>query len=384
MLPPFLSFIIMDTSFNLGAPVQGAFNLISTLITNRQRQNLVEEQNRLNLEQWNRQNVYDSPVEQMKRLEAAGLNPNLIYGQMSNGSSASPAVSAADSLESPQMSGIDTMLDMDLRKKQLELMQSEIDAKNENLSKQNEVLLKELGVKEEQIKLLQSQQKEVDANAEFLQMNSFKLSYDARSSMFRSFIDAETWRDDIQRSANELKVSNIEAENAQKLMYLRILGLDRQADLLLSEKMLNYSKSRESRSLANQADEISNYYSSLAAHSMRDYRNRTRLIPAGTPFASSGNTTIVSNQDLPYDEFMQHSELFSREYKNTLDAEVARLSQKYGDVKQVMQLILMGSQSLNHVSDAVRNWIPSFGSETLQKSPFGSGQIIERSWRGLR
>lgn len=37
------------------------------------------------VEMWNKQNLFNSPVEQMQRLHAAGLNPNLIYG---NGSAA--------------------------------------------------------------------------------------------------------------------------------------------------------------------------------------------------------------------------------------------------------------------------------------------------------
>lgn len=36
------------------------------------------------LADWNMQNQYNSPKEQMARFKEAGLNPNLIYGQMSN------------------------------------------------------------------------------------------------------------------------------------------------------------------------------------------------------------------------------------------------------------------------------------------------------------
>ncbi len=36
------------------------------------------------LADWNMQNKYNSPTEQMARFKEAGLNPNLIYGQMSN------------------------------------------------------------------------------------------------------------------------------------------------------------------------------------------------------------------------------------------------------------------------------------------------------------
>lgn len=42
-----------------------------------------------NLEAWNMQNQYNSPVEQMKRLEEAGLNPHLMYGQGNVGNASS-------------------------------------------------------------------------------------------------------------------------------------------------------------------------------------------------------------------------------------------------------------------------------------------------------
>lgn len=38
------------------------------------------------LDMWNRQNVYNSPMKQMERLEEAGLNPNLVYGEGTSGS----------------------------------------------------------------------------------------------------------------------------------------------------------------------------------------------------------------------------------------------------------------------------------------------------------
>ena len=40
--------------------------------------NLAQLQNKWNLEQWNRENEYNSPAQQMARLKAAGLNPDMI------------------------------------------------------------------------------------------------------------------------------------------------------------------------------------------------------------------------------------------------------------------------------------------------------------------
>jgi len=43
------------------------------------------------LADWNMQNQYNSPKEQMMRFKEAGLNPNLIYGQGNSGNQSSPA-----------------------------------------------------------------------------------------------------------------------------------------------------------------------------------------------------------------------------------------------------------------------------------------------------
>lgn len=45
------------------------------------------------LEQWERQNLYNSPTEQMARLRDAGLNPNLVYGSGSAAGVTSPSTS---------------------------------------------------------------------------------------------------------------------------------------------------------------------------------------------------------------------------------------------------------------------------------------------------
>ena len=68
---------------------------------------LAEQQNNLNVEQWhrerqaaledwNRENAYNSPAAQMQRYREAGLNPNLIYGQSdTSGGMASPSIAGS-------------------------------------------------------------------------------------------------------------------------------------------------------------------------------------------------------------------------------------------------------------------------------------------------
>lgn len=53
-----------------------------------------QQEQAYNLELWNLQNKYNSPAEQMKRYQDAGLNPNLIY-QQQNAASAPASASAS-------------------------------------------------------------------------------------------------------------------------------------------------------------------------------------------------------------------------------------------------------------------------------------------------
>lgn len=59
----------------------------------QQNRQLAQEQNQMNIDQWNRENEYNSPAAQMARYSAAGLNPDLIYGQ-SNLAANSPTLTA--------------------------------------------------------------------------------------------------------------------------------------------------------------------------------------------------------------------------------------------------------------------------------------------------
>lgn len=67
-----------------------------------------ERENQANLDFWNMQNSYNSPSAQMQRYQAAGLNPNLIYGQSNTAdqltAASSPNYQAAP-MQAEQMSG---------------------------------------------------------------------------------------------------------------------------------------------------------------------------------------------------------------------------------------------------------------------------------------
>lgn len=79
----------------IGPIVSGAFTLGGLALQQKYNKQLADIQNQYNIDMWNRQNEYNSPQAQMQRFSEAGLNPNLIYGQGTNGNSTSAPVQVA-------------------------------------------------------------------------------------------------------------------------------------------------------------------------------------------------------------------------------------------------------------------------------------------------
>lgn len=82
----------------LGAGVSALGGVASTLFgkkaqsdTNKANMELAKYQYEKNLEMWNLQNEYNTPLNQRKRMEQAGFNPNLVYGHGTVANTASNA-----------------------------------------------------------------------------------------------------------------------------------------------------------------------------------------------------------------------------------------------------------------------------------------------------
>ena len=71
--------------FDYGSIVNGGFGIIGSGLNYLFNKRLAEQQNQYNIDMWKMQAEYNSPQSQMQRFQEAGLNPNLIYGQGSNG-----------------------------------------------------------------------------------------------------------------------------------------------------------------------------------------------------------------------------------------------------------------------------------------------------------
>lgn len=73
-------------------------NVVSNLATNYANKQLAEQENQWNIDQWNRENAYNSPSNQIELLKRAGLNPNIYQG---GGATASQLTSASLANQQP-------------------------------------------------------------------------------------------------------------------------------------------------------------------------------------------------------------------------------------------------------------------------------------------
>ncbi len=119
----------------VGDVVSGIFGFGSQAKTNSDQMKLAEYQYSKNLEMWNRNNEYNTPSAQRERMEAAGFNPNLVYGHGSvvNTSSSAPQYSAPTLQSYTQFGNFgQSLLDgiMSVRKNNAEVSKIEAEAKD--------------------------------------------------------------------------------------------------------------------------------------------------------------------------------------------------------------------------------------------------------------
>ena len=67
-------------SYDPSPLISSLVDLGTQIYSNKQQKKLEAKRRAYDLAQWQRQNAYNHPIEQMARLKSAGLNPNMIYG----------------------------------------------------------------------------------------------------------------------------------------------------------------------------------------------------------------------------------------------------------------------------------------------------------------
>jgi len=198
------------------------------------------------LADWNRQNQYSSPKEQMMRFKEAGLNPNLIYGQMSQAPVVRTSSVEGYSPRAPQvdlgnaaamgLQGLSTYQDTQLKNVQTDLVKEQI----KNASTDN--MLKQLDWAEKNIRLPYAQSM-AQSNAEALKLQNDQRLQDLQFNTQMNPIKLEEGQYRINNAIKDLdvKIQNMNLSKAQELQaYQTIASLKKQG--VLQELDINLKK----------------------------------------------------------------------------------------------------------------------------------------------
>lgn len=133
-----------------------ATGILGNVLNNRYAKKQLERQNEFNKEMWALDNAYNSPAAQMERLRAAGLNPNLVYGNGSAVNTSKGPVRSDDYLKVPSPTGdlgsilgdsLATFQDVRMKEAQIDNIQAQTDNTNARTTTEgaNTVLKRVLG-----------------------------------------------------------------------------------------------------------------------------------------------------------------------------------------------------------------------------------------------
>lgn len=210
---------------------------------------LAQQQNAWNVEQWERENEYNSPEKQMERFRKAGLNPDLMAGngaqnlaahspQMTAGAPSTPTDMSAlgqvptlgqaiqtalrDSMLGAQIDNIEAQT----RKTEAEAGLSEIDAKYRDAEKTLGIELgnQELRKNAEQITLLSTEWRQKALQNE-------GLSYDVYMKKVEHTFKEREMEAMVKKLENEAKLSSYEVKYALESLSLRLTGLKADTDM---------------------------------------------------------------------------------------------------------------------------------------------------------
>lgn len=195
---------------------------------------LAKQQNSWNIQQWNRENAYNSPSAQMERMKQAGLNPDMMYGggvsgnlaasspQMTSGAPSSP-------MDWSALGSKKTVGDFMMQKAQMENIEAQTekiksDTKGQDISNAFAPAEKMLGLQltQSQIDLNRKGLEELSKKIEKIDSEIQNLDVDSASKVQQILFKSKLFEHEIRKLAAEADVADAEAKVALETMFSRI------------------------------------------------------------------------------------------------------------------------------------------------------------------
>lgn len=241
---------------------------------------LAQQQNAWNIAQWQRENEYNRPINQLKRLEEAGINPDLIYGGgVQNLSAPSPQMTAgapSQALDWSSLANINPVrdyLDAQLKQAQINKLNSETegqeitndiltsDAKFRDAINQGQLdttysTIHLQGVQASTTAKL-SEQEIKESQARIMQIDANVGKIDAEIQAIYNSIKNDNARLNLERSFNKANIEKLASEC--NLNYVQANSISSQLEKILRDwddkHLLN-----EQQFIYIQNQDVKNYY----------------------------------------------------------------------------------------------------------------------------
>lgn len=203
-----------------GSAKAAKYQLQAARETNQMNYQIAQENNAFNQRMWEKQNAYNSPVEQRRRLEQAGLNPNL----MMNGGSAGTAETAptADTSGVQQVPDIGSTIASGYQ---------QFGSSLSNAASQIAGMVYNNGLQQANVNKAQAEAQSASQDARYKELqNQFAASQflaDLREKQYRGLIaksDFEFLRDSMQDRLDAVKFQNT-LTGSQSSYYNQMSGL---------------------------------------------------------------------------------------------------------------------------------------------------------------
>lgn len=343
---------------------QGIFNAVQTNKTNQQSMDFSRE-SAATQQQYSKELLdYNSPSHLLGQINSAGLNPNLAYDAISQQAVPTGAHADLPSLKPPQLNniGVDDALKI-----------AQINRLNAASTNETELTASEIAKNYKSLGLMESTMSQLDAHASYLNQSILEsqarvrvLSEEQRSKALEVAFKSETFSNNVKLIANQLKISNAEAENIMRYINAKVFGLNSQAQLYLSQIRVNdeYKETLEAlgRLYTADADLVT---SQTTGQNLRNTMDSYSV--------SVGNQSLYHGSPYSIGQWNAKQTYQQNVIKTSFVTEQNRLLHKFGGVERTANVINTYSQALESTCNSISTLMPFFGRQTTTKQLYGSG-----------
>lgn len=287
---------------------------------------------------------YMSPSAQMLRYAAAGLNPNLVYSQLSPpGSAPSAPIGNATPLSAPQIGDLgSSILSARLADAQIERLQTQNTNDTDKIKQDIEESLSRIGLNKENATYISQLATTVPSQIAKLEQEVALLSRQDRSLAWDNALKSATFTDNVKSVSSNAKISETQAKYVNEYWIASLLNLNMDAKVKLSQAHLNYKQ-------ASMVTELADLYRWQTAGTKADYD-----LMYNDNIKYKGKKMSYARLQALTNATLGATEMDQAQTSLQFSQKTSQLLNRYGDVGNILGLVLDASHAFQSVTGGVR------------------------------